>query len=41
MVVGGRWKEKGERGSCGSEFKLQAVLRERAGMWLSVGMKML
>lgn len=41
MVVGGRWKEKGERRSCGSEFKLQAVFRERAGMWLSVGMKML
>lgn len=34
-------RERGERRSRGSEFKLQAVFRERAGMWLSVGMKML
>lgn len=41
MVVGGRWKEKGKEGAVCLEFKLQAVFRGRAGMWLSVGMKML
>lgn len=40
MVVGGRWKEKRDRLSWRSEFKLQAVFRERAGMWLSMEMEM-
>lgn len=40
MVVGGRWKEKGEREPWSSNCKLCSE-GERAGMWLSVGMKML
>lgn len=41
MGVGGRYKEKREKRSGGSELKLQAAFRERAGMWLRERMKML
>lgn len=43
MVVGGRWKEKGGKEGAvdlSSNCELRSE-REGAGMWLSVGMKML